>query len=284
MSEFQGKFDNAIVAVKEVVNAKNLKAKDSEKRKKFIAELEKTISKKVKAKGEKKPATAYNLFVSDISNELRKGKEKTNITEISGEISRRWVELKNNPQKLKKYTDQANELKAEYEKKSPKGSNEKSKRPPTAYVLFSSAKRKEVMDKNPGITFGQISKVIAEMWKNVSEKEKTKYQKESEQLKANQPVKSPTNSKKPAASKKTTSEPKKASKTAKKPTVSKPSKKSTPENDSDDSDKSESSSSSEESDEDEDSGSMSGSGSDSDESDEDSESESSVKHKKKGKR
>jgi len=49
------------------------------------------------------------------------------------------------------------------------------KRPMTAYILFSNAKREEVKAAHPGIKFIDIPKRISEMWKAIGAKERQKY-------------------------------------------------------------------------------------------------------------
>ena len=42
----------------------------------------------------------------------------------------------------------------------------------TAYILFSMDQRRITMDENPGVRFGEISRTIAEKWKQLSDLEK----------------------------------------------------------------------------------------------------------------
>lgn len=52
-----------------------------------------------------------------------------------------------------------------------------------AYTIFSSKYRSTIQKENPDKNFGQISKIIGEMWKNLEKKEKDKYYKMAEDYK-----------------------------------------------------------------------------------------------------
>jgi len=50
------------------------------------------------------------------------------------------------------------------------------KRPMSAYFMFSNENRNAIKEKNPGVTFGGLAKIISEEFKKLSEKELKKYQ------------------------------------------------------------------------------------------------------------
>ena len=52
---------------------------------------------------------------------------------------------------------------------------DKPKKPLTSYMFFCNDKREEIMTANPGKPIGEISKILGEMWKNISEKDREKY-------------------------------------------------------------------------------------------------------------
>jgi len=45
----------------------------------------------------------------------------------------------------------------------------------TAYILFSADVRKITMDENPGVKFGEISRIVAERWRQMTEADKQQY-------------------------------------------------------------------------------------------------------------
>ena len=52
------------------------------------------------------------------------------------------------------------------------------KRAKSGYLFFCDEKRKEVQTKNPGKSMGDISKVLGSMWKELSDEDKVKYNKQ----------------------------------------------------------------------------------------------------------
>ncbi len=66
-----------------------------------------------------------------------------------------------------------------YQTSAGKQKKEKSdiKRPQSSYFLFMNANRQAIKDKNPSIGFGDLTKKLTEQWKNLSAKEKAKYEK-----------------------------------------------------------------------------------------------------------
>eukprot|EP01036_Dinobryon_divergens_P049529 gene49529-66351_t len=46
------------------------------------------------------------------------------------------------------------------------------KRPPTAYIIFSTERRAEVRAQNPDASFGDIGKLLGKMWADMPDDEK----------------------------------------------------------------------------------------------------------------
>ncbi|KAH0541405.1 Non-histone chromosomal protein 6 [Glutinoglossum americanum] len=67
-------------------------------------------------------------------------------------------------------------------KNKPKGDGKKKKDPNapkrglSAYMFFANEQRENVRDENPGITFGQVGKVLGERWKALNEKQRAPYE------------------------------------------------------------------------------------------------------------
>ncbi|ORX85896.1 high mobility group box, partial [Anaeromyces robustus] len=53
------------------------------------------------------------------------------------------------------------------------------KRPITSFMFFSQDKRAEVKRDNPDASFGELGKIIGNLWKNASPEEKEKYEKKA---------------------------------------------------------------------------------------------------------
>ncbi|KAI9791764.1 MAG: Non-histone chromosomal protein 6 [Peltula sp. TS41687] len=50
------------------------------------------------------------------------------------------------------------------------------KRGLSAYMFFANEQRENVREENPGITFGQVGKVLGERWKALNEKQRGPYE------------------------------------------------------------------------------------------------------------
>ncbi|RKU41661.1 Non-histone chromosomal protein 6 [Coniochaeta pulveracea] len=49
------------------------------------------------------------------------------------------------------------------------------KRGLSAYMFFANEQRDNVREENPGVTFGQVGKILGERWKALSEKQRAPY-------------------------------------------------------------------------------------------------------------
>ncbi|KAL4916281.1 high mobility group box domain-containing protein [Aspergillus aurantiobrunneus] len=50
------------------------------------------------------------------------------------------------------------------------------KRGLSAYMFFANDNREKVREENPGITFGQVGKMLGEKWKSLSDKDRKPYE------------------------------------------------------------------------------------------------------------
>ncbi|KAG4440301.1 high mobility group box domain-containing protein [Leptodontidium sp. 2 PMI_412] len=71
-----------------------------------------------------------------------------------------------------KTTKRATKARTEKKKKDPNAP----KRGLSAYMFFANEQRENVRDENPGITFGQVGKVLGERWKALNDKQRTPYE------------------------------------------------------------------------------------------------------------
>ncbi|KAJ1676823.1 Non-histone chromosomal protein 6 [Spiromyces aspiralis] len=58
------------------------------------------------------------------------------------------------------------------------------KRPLSAYMFFSQEFRARVKSQNPEATFGQIGKILGEMWRNMADEQKSPFTQKAQQDKA----------------------------------------------------------------------------------------------------
>ncbi|KAI9644921.1 Non-histone chromosomal protein 6 [Ciborinia camelliae] len=66
----------------------------------------------------------------------------------------------------------ATKARAEKKKKDPNAP----KRGLSAYMFFANEQRDNVREENPGISFGQVGKVLGERWKALNEKQRGPYE------------------------------------------------------------------------------------------------------------
>lgn len=50
------------------------------------------------------------------------------------------------------------------------------KRGLSAYMFFANEQRENVREENPGVSFGQVGKILGERWKALSEKQRMPYE------------------------------------------------------------------------------------------------------------
>jgi hypothetical protein len=89
---------------------------------------------------------------------------------------------------------------------------QKPKRPPSAFISFSIAKRRELMEQNPNASFGDIAKMLGQEWKSMSSDEKGEYESLKAPKAPKAPKKSPKKATKKSPKKATKKSPKKATK------------------------------------------------------------------------
>ena len=65
----------------------------------------------------------------------------------------------------------------------PKAAKKRHSRTPSSYVLFSMEHRKVVIEKNPDLTLGEVSKLCGSAWKDLNETERKPWMEKAEDLK-----------------------------------------------------------------------------------------------------
>ena len=146
---------------------------------------------KAKSNSPKRARSAYIFFCKEKRDEVAKtGLKNTEILKKLGEM---WKEL--DDKKKKKYNKMAEEDKDRYEEEiklyAPQGDESKekkksksaAKRSPSAYMLFCKDFREEVKKENPDMKFGDITKTLGQMWRDLGSKKKKKYTEKAAELK-----------------------------------------------------------------------------------------------------
>ncbi|KAK1828196.1 high mobility group box domain-containing protein [Podospora conica] len=65
---------------------------------------------------------------------------------------------------------------AKVEKRRTKKDPNAPKRGLSAYMFFANEQRDNVREENPGVSFGQVGKILGERWKALSDKQRTPYE------------------------------------------------------------------------------------------------------------
>lgn len=170
--------------------------------------------KRKKASGKKDPnkpkrgKSAYLFFCTEHRDEAKAQLgEEAKTTEVTAELGRMWNELKESTKekdkkKLSKYEDLAKSDKERYlsemegyekpsddnkddkiteeltppTKDNPKSSGKKSSgKKINGYILFSKEHREKVKEENHDMSATAVTKIIAGMWKNLTEEEQTEW-------------------------------------------------------------------------------------------------------------
>merc|ERR1711939_1063020 len=79
------------------------------------------------------------------------------------------------PKAASKATSKAKSTRGDKKKKDPNAP----KRGLSAYMFFANEQRENVREENPGISFGQVGKVLGDRWKALSEKQREPYEKKA---------------------------------------------------------------------------------------------------------
>eukprot|EP00475_Leptophrys_vorax_P023292 TRINITY_DN31872_c0_g1_i1.p1 TRINITY_DN31872_c0_g1~~TRINITY_DN31872_c0_g1_i1.p1 ORF type:complete len:265 (+),score=82.34 TRINITY_DN31872_c0_g1_i1:32-796(+) len=129
----------------------------------------------------KRAKTSFMYFSADIRPKIRAQHPDASFKELGQLVAEAWREATDDEKKT--FVEQAGVDKARYQSEKdavPK----KPKKPLTAFMIFSKAKRAEVKKENPEADFGQLGKLLGALWKGLSDEQKVPYQKEADEDKA----------------------------------------------------------------------------------------------------
>lgn len=159
---------------------------------KSIVETDERNAKKPKGK-----TPAYAFFVVDFYKEHKKKHPgaKVILTEVSKLCSEKWKSM--SPEEKEKFEEMAKNDKRRYDQEmksyvppagAKKGKKKKKdpnapKKPPSAFLIFTSEHREKIKVDNPGISITDIAKKFGEMWKKMSTTDKAPYEAKYAKLK-----------------------------------------------------------------------------------------------------
>ena len=132
--------------------------------------IEKKTRKNMKQKktGQRAPSS-YVLFSMEYRKEVAQEYPDLTLGEVSKKCGEKWATL-SEEDKLQ-WKTKSDTLKSE--RCPPKDNEElKKKRKPSSYLCFSMNFRKQVIEKEPNLTLGEVSKKCGEEWKKMSDEDK----------------------------------------------------------------------------------------------------------------
>lgn len=119
--------------------------------------------------------SAYMFFVKDQHKNVSNQHPSLKMTEIGSKLGEIWRGMsEEQKQQYQKQADQAPKTirKSKQEKEE---TTQKPKKALNAYMKFSQKQRANIMSENPGLKITEISKLIGQKWRGLSEEEKLQY-------------------------------------------------------------------------------------------------------------
>ncbi|KAJ6235375.1 high mobility group protein dsp1 [Anaeramoeba flamelloides] len=146
----------------------------------------------------KKPRSAWTFYCMEMRPKVQKKNADLNFREVSKKVNEEWKELSEKAKK--KWTKEASEDKKRYEKELKKWQDEQTSesseeeltrtryngrkkpiakpiRPRNVYQFFMMEKKKELKKSNPDMDSKKVNLKVSKAWKNVTDKNKKKYEK-----------------------------------------------------------------------------------------------------------
>lgn len=123
----------------------------------------------------------FENIINEIFDIINLNEEKKVVKVTKKQI----IDVYNNNIKNKKEPDDTSNIKTTKLKKNNKKNIDndlpKIKKPKNPYMVFCDEKRNNIKEDNPKITFGELSKMFSELWKNTNEEERKMYVEKSDE-------------------------------------------------------------------------------------------------------
>ena len=126
-----------------------------------------------------KTASSYLLFSVEYRKELIIEQPSLALGEVSKLCGARWRDLSDDMKQ--EWKVKADVLKAEALANAPPAP---AKKPPSSYLLFAMTHRKNVLDDEPSLSLGDVSKRCGEAWKTLNDADKQQWKDAASQLRA----------------------------------------------------------------------------------------------------
>jgi len=144
-----------------------------------VTKKEKKKRKPNKKKGIRAPSS-YVLFSMEYRKEVSSQFPELSLGEVSKKCGEAWSALSSEVQAEWKAKSDA--LKAEKNAHLTETEVPKKKRKPSSYLCFSMEHRKKVIEEEPNLSLGDVSKKCGAAWKNLSDEEKETWKKKAAEL------------------------------------------------------------------------------------------------------
>jgi len=135
--------------------------------------------RKYRSSGIAKTPSSYLLFAMDARKDIIEKDPTLKLGDVSKECGKLWKEISADDKE--EWKNKANLLKEEARSSHPVVVK-KEKRVPSSYILFAMSERKRIVDENPDMKLGDISKMCGTLWKGLSETEKEHWKNKANDL------------------------------------------------------------------------------------------------------
>jgi hypothetical protein len=126
----------------------------------------------------KRSKSAYLFFCAEKRPEVKESNPNMGPMDVTRELGRLWKELSDEEKiPFQELAKESKEKKQENDNE--EKSKEKKKKSPSAFILFSKDNRANIKSENPDASFGQIAKIIGDLWNSQDDSVKAKYTKMS---------------------------------------------------------------------------------------------------------
>jgi len=142
-----------------------------------IAERKKKQLKKKEKEGfPKRGMPAFMCFSNEKRSLIKQQNPNMKFVDVAKLLGNMWKKLSSDEKQIyfeisRKDHIRYNEEKQIYEKNKPP----KIKRAKSPYIFFTLEKREDIKSENQDLSFGEITRKLAELWKNMDENQKQKY-------------------------------------------------------------------------------------------------------------
>ena len=144
------------------------------------------VSKKVDKSDKdriKRAPSPYIIFCTETRNELKEKNPEATFGELGKLLGQLWGTMDETARAP--FAKQADMLKVEMTKAKDAAKVERGpKRPPSPYIIFCTETRNELKEKNPEASFGELGRLLGQIWGTMDETAKKPYVDKSEVLKA----------------------------------------------------------------------------------------------------